>query len=92
VRSASRDKPCGLWYNPRMPHIDLRPQQRAALVAWHLAHGEGLRTADVARMMRLTRQGAFELLSVLSVVLPIYEDDDNVWQVCAIKEDGCERQ
>jgi hypothetical protein len=67
-----------------MPHIDLRPQQRAALVAWHLAHGEGLRTAEVAKVIGLTRRGAFEMLCVLSAVLPIYQDDCDVWRWCEV--------
>ena len=61
---------------------EYRPKQRAALVAWWLAHGEGLRTADVARLTGLSRRGAFDMMITLSAVLPIYQDEQRVWQVC----------
>ena len=67
---------------------EYRPQQRAALVAWHLAHDEGLRTADVARLTGISWTGAKQLLCILSLSLPIYQDDQHVWQVLVIKEDG----
>jgi len=61
---------------------EYQPQQRAALVAWWLAHGEGLRTTDVARLTGLSREGAYHLLVALSEVLPIYQDGHWIWQVC----------
>lgn len=64
---------------------EYRPQQRAALVAWWLAHGEGLRTADVARLTGLTWTGAKQLLCMLSQHLPIYQDERHIWRVLRIK-------
>lgn len=61
-------------------------QQRSALVAWHLAHGEGLRLADVQNLTALSRQGASDLMDLLCNVLPIYRDDCGVWQVCFMTE------
>ena len=59
--------------------------ERAALVAWHLAHGEQLETVQVAAMTGLTRQGAWHLMQRLSRVLPIYQSGD-AWQVCILRE------
>ena len=60
--------------------------ERAALVVWHLAHGECMQTRDVARLTGLTRQGAWDLMQRLSRMIPIYQDDRGVWQVCAALE------
>jgi DNA-binding IclR family transcriptional regulator len=66
---------------------EYRPSQRAALVAWHLAHGEGLRTRDVVRLTGLSHSGAYHLLTTLSAILPIYQDAQYVWQVCSGESD-----
>ena len=60
--------------------------ERAALIAWHLAHGEGMRTSDVVALTGLERQGAWKLMCRLSRVLPIYQDDIGVWQVNSLRE------
>lgn len=61
-------------------------QERAALIAWHLAHGEAMRTVDVVELTGLERQGAWKLMCRLSRVLPIYQDDCGFWQVNATRE------
>ena len=60
--------------------------ERAALIAWHLAHGEAMRTSDVVMMTGLERQGAWKLMCRLSRVLPIYQDDCGFWQVNVMRE------
>lgn len=60
--------------------------ERAALVVWHLAHGESMQTRDVANMTGLTRQGAWDLMQRLSRVIPIYLAEGDIWQVCAALE------
>jgi hypothetical protein len=60
--------------------------ERAALITWHLAHGEMLQTRDVAEMTGMTMAGAWILMIRLSRVLPIYQDDCGRWLVCAFKE------
>jgi hypothetical protein len=65
---------------------DYTAQERAALIAWHLAHGEGITTAEIANMTGLTWAGAWYLMERLARVLPIYRDDRGYWQVCALKE------
>lgn len=62
------------------------PSERVALVVWWLAHGEGLTTRRVSEMTCLTWDGAAALLERVSRVLPIYRDDDGIWQVCGLKE------
>ena len=65
---------------------DYTAQERAALVVWCLAHGEGLQTRDIAKLTGLTRQGAWELMQHLSRVIPIYQDDTGTWAVCVLKQ------
>ena len=69
-----------------MSDQDYSAQEKAALIAWHLAHGEAMTTAEVASLTGLTWAGAWFLMSRLSRVLPIYRDDAGVWSVCALKE------
>ena len=64
-------------------------QQKAALVAWHLAHGEAMTTANVATLTGLDRVGAWKLMCMLSNVIPIYQDDAGLWQVTALRELEC---
>jgi len=64
---------------------DYTAQERAALVAWNLAHGEGMTTANVAITTGLTWRSALDLMNRLSRVLPIAQKD-GVWQVCALAE------
>jgi len=60
--------------------------ERAALVTWHLAHGEAMQTRDVAEMTGLGMAGAWILMVRLSRVIPIYQDDCGRWLVCAFQE------
>lgn len=66
------------------------PSERVALVVWHLAHGEGLTTRQVATMLQMTAGGAWKVLSRVSRVLPIYQDSEGTWQVCFFREMDCE--
>ena len=61
-------------------------QQRAGLVTWHLAHGEGLRLEDVVALTALSREAARTLMDNLSCAIPIYCDEEGVWQACFLKE------
>ena len=65
---------------------DYTAQQKAGLVAWHMAHGETMQTRDVAKLTGLTMVGALYLMWNLSSVLPIYQDDRGFWVVCAMLE------
>ena len=65
---------------------DYTPQEKAALVTWHLAHGEGMRTVDVAAMVGIARQNAWAMMCRLSRVIPIYQDPDGFWVVCYVGE------
>jgi len=64
---------------------ELTPVQRGALVMFHLMHGEGLRTRDVARITGLKVRSAFDLLIAMSLSVPIYEDA-GVWVMCIERE------
>ena len=65
---------------------DFTPQERAALVTWRLAHGEGMQTRDVAELTGLTMVGAWYMMQRLARVIPIYQDERGVWAVCAMLE------
>ena len=61
----------------------IQPQtatERATLVALRLAAGERLRTADVAALCGLTRQGAYRLLEGMSRAGPLLLDNGE-WQL-----------
>jgi hypothetical protein len=66
-------------------------QERAALIAWHLAHGEAMTTLQVSELTGSSRQGAYKLMIALSRVLPIYQDENGFWQVCALREAGAQQ-
>jgi len=63
--------------------------ERAALVTWHLCHGESLQTRKVAEMTGLTMQGAWQLMQRLSRTIPIYQSEQGYWRVCAFRELEC---
>ena len=67
-----------------MPDNDLCPTERFGVIAWRLARGEQLTTADAARLTGLTRFGAWHLLDKLSRVLPLTQvrtsDGRLVWR------------
>ena len=65
---------------------DYTAQEKAALVTWHLAHGEGMQTRDVAEMTGLAMPGAWYLMQNLARVIPIYQDSQGFWVVCAMIE------
>jgi hypothetical protein len=65
---------------------DRTPEERAALVVWHLSHGDAFRTSEAARMTGLTWGGAERLLGAISRVIPIYQDDEGMWQVLSMRE------
>lgn len=56
------------------------PQERAALIAWRLAKGERLSTAQVARDCATTRQAAWHMMAHLSRIIPIYVNEHEEWQ------------
>lgn len=61
----------------------IQPQtatERATIVALRLAAGEKLRTADVAALCGLTRQGAYRLLEGMSRAGPLLLDNGE-WQL-----------
>lgn len=62
-------------------------QERAALVAWHLAHGEAMTIYNVIDLTGLGYEGARTMMYALSRVLPIYYDD-GCWVVAYIRESG----
>ncbi|HCS47972.1 MAG TPA: hypothetical protein DIW61_06830 [Candidatus Aminicenantes bacterium] len=65
---------------------DQTPEERAALVTWHLSHGDAFKTAEVCRMTGLTRQGAYRLMCKVSRVVPIFQDEKGLWQVLFAQE------
>jgi len=60
--------------------------ERAALVTWHLCHGEAMQTRDIASLTGLGMAGAWVLMQRLSRAIPIYQDDRGFWVVCAYRK------
>jgi hypothetical protein len=58
------------------------PAQRAALIV-HILSGtrHGMRVNDVAAIVGLSPRGALDLLSAISLSVPLY-DDGGVWSIC----------
>jgi hypothetical protein len=64
------------------------PSERVAVVVWALMHGQRLTTRQVATLSGLSVQGAFGLMCRISRVLPLYQDEQNVWQFCTEIEEA----
>ena len=60
------------------PQDELTPQERAGIIAWRLAMGEGVTTAKAMQLTGLKERGARQLLNKLARKLPIYYDD-GIW-------------
>lgn len=60
------------------------PSERVALVVWRMAQGDSLTTQQVAQLTGLTVNGAYLLLCRISRVLPLYQDEQLVWQFDAV--------
>lgn len=69
-----------------MDDPELTPTERAAVVTWWFAHGDGMTAADVARLTGLSVHGARAMLARLARKIPIYRTDAGVWEVCALGE------
>jgi molybdenum-dependent DNA-binding transcriptional regulator ModE len=66
-----------------MPDDDLLPTERAAVLVRRLTLGEAITTAQAARLVGVSRQAAWLMLTKLSRVLPIVQDRDGgrlVWK------------
>jgi hypothetical protein len=68
-----------------MPTNTMTPEERAALLVWHLAHGEAVTVHYAAQVTGLGYHGAYRLLKGISRVVPIY-DDEGIWQVVVMRE------
>jgi hypothetical protein len=58
---------------------ELTVTERAAFIGWQLMKGNTWTTAEVAALMGMSWQGAFEMLNKASRILPIYQDDQKRW-------------
>ena len=61
------------------------PAERIAIIVWHLAHGEGLTTAQVAEITGLNLRGARKLMASVSRVLPVCQVA-GTWEVAIFAE------
>ena len=69
-----------------MDPAELLLSQKAALIAYHLTMGEGLRTFEVVEITGLTRVQAWRLMVHLSECIPIYIEH-GVWQLLDCREE-----
>jgi alkylated DNA nucleotide flippase Atl1 len=68
---------------------ELTPQERAALIAWHLAHGEAMTIEQVAELAGLSVRSACKLMDTLSCVLSINQES-RIWTACNTQENDIE--
>ncbi|RLC86413.1 MAG: hypothetical protein DRJ03_08835 [Chloroflexi bacterium] len=70
----------------QLDNPELTAQERAAKIVWWLAHGEAMTTRHVAELTGLARSSAWEMMSRIARVIPIYCNKDGEWEVCAMEE------
>ena len=59
--------------------LESTPTERGAQVAYWLAHGRQLTTADIAESLQISQRTAQRLVTTVARVLPVYRDDDGRW-------------
>ena len=62
-----------------------KASERAAWLAYKLANGEKLRTADIVEMTGVSRATAYRDVDVLSRVLPIAQDEEGYYYLVVEK-------
>ena len=62
-----------------MDYTELNTTQRIAYVVFSIMTGESFTSAELAEQLDMSRQGAWAMMTKLSLILPIYQNDDNVW-------------
>ena len=60
-----------------MGHIPLTYNQKVALIAWYLAHGEGLTNDQIRRLTRIRR--AEQVLERVKRIIPLTQDAAETW-------------
>lgn len=58
---------------------ELTVTERAAFVGWRLMAGDVWTTQEVATLLGMSWQGAYQLLCGASRILPIYQDEQRRW-------------
>ena len=71
--------------NPTMRPEEILPNQRYALIVWHLSQGETFRTYQVAEMFGVSKSSAYRMMCHISQYVPIHIYRGE-WQVCALRE------
>ena len=67
-----------------MEDLELTPQERAAILTWHLSRGEAVTSRLAAKMVGFRHvRSARKLLCSLARVLPIARSEKGVWSVSA---------
>lgn len=60
--------------------------ERVALLTYHLTNGEALSTFAAAELLQVTRQGAWAMLTRMARVIPIYMNDEGLWELSVMGE------
>ena len=66
------------------------PTERTAIIVFFLVEGRTFRTAEVASLVGVSRQGAYDLMARISRVLPLALDD-GTWRFVRIEERVCKQ-
>lgn len=60
---------------------DYTPQQRAAKIIWWILNGRRMTTAEMAERLGIDRTGTWKILSSLSGVFGLLQDEDGRWRL-----------
>lgn len=63
-----------------MSENEFTPQEKAARVAFQMALGEGFTVREVADDFGMTWRGAYRMITGISRVVPIAQDDGGRWR------------
>lgn len=67
------------WVNCMRNYTELNPTQRVAYITFGIMAGQVYTSAEIARIFGISRQSAWLMMTKLSAILPIYQNDDNQW-------------
>ncbi len=64
---------------PIMEYEDLNTTQRVAYVVFWLMMGKSFSSSQLQELLGMSRAGVWYMMTKISLVMPIYQNDDNFW-------------
>lgn len=63
-----------------MEDSELTVSERIAMITWRLCAGGRISAPAAARYLECSQRNAQKILLAISRVIPIYRDEDGIWQ------------